>query len=60
MVLKGWQDSSDESMKPYQQRKNDLSVHDGCLLWGSHVVVPPAGRTKMKEELHEGHPGVSA
>ena len=51
-VLKGWQDSTDESLKPYQQRKLELSVHDGCLLW-----VPPAGRARIKEELHSGHPG---
>ena len=31
----------------------------GCLLWGNRVVVPPARRTKIKEKLHEGHPGVS-
>jgi transposase InsO family protein len=58
-VLKGWQDSTDENLKPYQQRKLELSVHDGCLLWGNRVIVPPAGRARIKEELHSGHPGAS-
>ena len=44
-------------MKPYFQRKSELSVHHGCVLWGSRVVVPPSGRTKVLEELHEAHVG---
>lgn len=58
-ILRGWTHSSDPQLKPYQQRKTELSVHDGCVLWGSRVVVPPAGRTKVVEELHEGHQGTS-
>ena len=29
------------------------------MLWGTRVVVPPAGCTQVVEELHEGHLGVS-
>ena len=32
---------------------------DGCVLWGSRVVVPKAGHEKVLDELHEGHPRVS-
>lgn len=35
------------------------SVLDGCLLWGSRVIVPPPGRAQVMEELHNAHPGVS-
>ena len=59
MVLTGWHDTDDEHLKPYQQRRQELSIHDGCILWGSRVVVPQAGRGKILEELHEGHPGAS-
>ena len=59
LVLKGWKDTSEEDLRPYQQRRNELSVHDGCLLWGSRVIVPPAGRSRLKDELHAGHPGIS-
>ena len=58
-VLKGWQYSKDPSLQPFQQRKLELSVQDGCLLWGHRVIVPPQGRARMMEQLHEGHPGVS-
>ena len=52
-----WLDSDDESAK-YQIRKDQLSVQQGCLLWGSRVVVPPNLRQKILNELHESHPGV--
>lgn len=32
---------------------------DGCLLWGSRVIVPPPGQAQVMEELHDAHPGVS-
>ena len=57
MILQGWQFTNDADFKPYMRRKEELSVHDGCVLWGSRIVVPPQGRTKIIEELHEGHPG---
>ena len=48
-----------EEFKPYFHRKTELSIAEGCLLWGSRVVVPPQGRSKVITELHEAHPGVS-
>ena len=45
--------------QPYEQRIHELSVEDGCVLWGSRVVVPLAGREAVIRLLHEGHPGIS-
>ena len=59
MILQGWQVSSDEVLRPFQIRKDELSVEDGCILWGSRVVVPPPGRVKVINELHSAHPGIS-
>ena len=40
--------------------KSELSVEDGCILWGSRVVVPPPGRVPIIKILHDGHPrGIS-
>ena len=62
-VLKGWPDKmtdpKPEEIKPYVNRKPELSIHDGCLMWGNRVVVPPPGRTKLLEQLHDCHPGMS-
>ena len=59
LVLQGWVDTTDEQLQPYQRRKDELSIHAGCILLGSRVVVPPAGRQKIMEELHQGHPGIT-
>ena len=35
---------SDSVFQPYKLRRLELSVQDGCVLWGSHVVVPQVAR----------------
>ena len=44
MVLQGWTHTTLDELKPYQQRKDQLSVHDGCVLLGSRVIIPVAGQ----------------
>ena len=57
-LMTGWpSEITDKQFKPYKQRANELSVLDGCILWGSRVVVPPQGRKSVLAELHETHPG---
>lgn len=58
MILHGWQLTTTAELSPFHTRQHELSVHDGCILWGSRVVVPPAGRAAMIDELHESHPGI--
>ena len=57
-ILSGWPDpdlSEDKKLKPYLRRRYKLSVQDGCVLWGSRVVVPPKEETKVLQMLHEAH-----
>lgn len=59
-VMNGWPaECANTAMKPYICRKTELSIQDGCIMWGSRVVIPPQGRQRLVEELHESHPGVS-
>ena len=56
-VLQGWtSDVEDNKLQPYFTRKNELSVHAGCLLWISRVILPPQGREKVTKILHDSHP----
>ena len=32
---------------------------NGCILFGSSVLVPPPGMKQLLLELHQGHPGIS-
>ena len=50
---------SDSELASFQDRKDELSVLDGCVLWGCRVVIPSRGRVKVLEVLHEGHPGIT-
>ena len=36
-----------------------LSELDGCVLWGTQVVVAPQGRHLVIDELHDTHPGAN-
>ena len=59
LVLEGWVDGKEEKMTPFNQRRNELSVQDGCILWGTRVVIPEQGRSQVLQQLHDGHPGMS-
>ena len=57
---KGWPESSNnKGIKPFWSKQAELSTQQGCLLWDSHVVVPPSLRSRILKELHDTHPGVS-
>ena len=59
-VMSGWPaEALGDDFKPFRTRQKELSVLDGCLLWGSRVIVPPQGRERVLKELHETHPGAS-
>ena len=45
-------------MQPYIKRMDELSIQDGCVMWGDRVVIPQAGREKVLKILHDGHPGI--
>ena len=54
----GWPESCpNEELRLFWQKRHELSIHDGCLLWGSWVVVPNQGRRQVLLELHQGHQG---
>ena len=59
-ILEGWPTKNNsEELNPYFTKRSELSVEDGCVLWGARVVVLPQGRSKILTELHEAHPGES-
>lgn len=57
-VQSGWPSQTlEEDLKPFARRKSELSILNGCILWGSRIVIPPQGRKLALQELHESHPG---
>ncbi|BHF83536.1 hypothetical protein SprV_0902667900 [Sparganum proliferum] len=53
----GWPSSTSSDFQPFFSRQNELSLQDGCILWGNRVVVPPQGRRAILRDLHNAHPG---
>ena len=47
-----------QKLKPFADRRNELTVEEGCLLWGYRVLIPGKLRPKLLQELHRDHPGV--
>ena len=58
-VLHGWPTVvPDTKLQAYVARKDELSVHAGCLMWGGRVIVPPQGRDEVMNIIHDNHPGI--
>ena len=58
-VRHGWpQHVEDIRLKPYFNRRFELSVEQGCLLWGLRVIISSRYQVDMLEELHTGHPSI--
>ena len=55
----GWPTEGDRDLEPYLSKRCELSTHEGCILWGTRIVVPKPGRDAVLQELHEGHPGIT-
>ena len=45
-------------LKPFSSRRNEITLYQGCVLWGIRVIVPVKLRTQILNLLHESHPGV--
>jgi len=60
-VLNGWLGNSDEIpevFKPFYHRRDELSCEQGCLLWGTRLVIPKRFQGHILDELHWGHSGM--
>ena len=56
-ILTGWP-TNDPLTKDYSRFRDELSMHDGCIMRGARVVVPEKGQSIMLELLHSSHSGV--
>ena len=58
--LNGWpEESVSDDFKPYKNRKTELSLENGCILWGSRVVIPTSLQNEVLSMLHDTHLGAS-
>ena len=53
-----WPDKVKECLKPYWNRRHELTVEGSCVMWGIRVVIPRKLQNQVLEELHREHPGI--
>ena len=58
-VSNGWPNKITDNLKPYKVRQNEIGIEDGCLMWGTRVIVPQSLQSKILQSLHSGHPGIT-
>ena len=59
--MHGWPqgvNDGDEEMKKYFQKRNELSVEQGILMWGFRVIIPKMFRKQLLEDIHGSHLGI--
>ena len=55
----GWPEHCLADLKSFNKDKLELSTLNGCIIYGSRVLIPSQGRQQILAELHQGHPGVN-
>ena len=49
----GWPTAKPNAvLLPFWSRRHELSMEQGCILWGIRVVIPPSLQPQVLEELH--------
>ena len=58
---RGWPQSTkdlSDDLKPFYWKRNELTIEQGCILWGLRVVIPQRFQERLLHETHEEHPGI--
>ena len=54
----GWPVKVPDPLKPFFTRRDELSIEEGCIIWGTRVIVPKKLQSSVFKLLHEGHVGM--
>ena len=60
-IIKVWPSIRNEcssNLQDFWNYRDELSVLDGLVLKGSHIVIPESCRDEILDQLHEGHFGM--
>ncbi|XP_037928832.1 uncharacterized protein K02A2.6-like [Teleopsis dalmanni] len=58
-VTEGWPSNCNISeLKAYFNRKNDICIVDGCLMFGQRIIILQIFRKRILKEIHRGHQGI--
>lgn len=59
-IMYGWpsQTLSNKIEKIYYDKRDNMHIDQGCIIWGYRIVVPKLLRELVLREIHDGHPGI--
>ena len=57
-VQSEWPNDVDRELKPYFNRRYEITMEKGCLMWEMRVIIPPKYHTSVLDEIHLDHPGI--
>ncbi|KFD67385.1 hypothetical protein M514_20421 [Trichuris suis] len=57
-LSRGWPKVRAPRLEPFYNRRQSLSITDGCLLFADRVVVPERLQGTVTTQLHSDHPGI--
>ena len=60
-TIQGWPNSPKylpEALKPYYNRKDQLTAEQGYILWDFRLVIPEKLRERLLYQIHGEHPGM--
>ena len=61
IIITGWPDSRDElhvDLQPYWSYRAKLTVIDGIILKGKHIIIPNSLKEQVLNQLHTNHMGI--
>lgn len=54
----GWPSQIDSSLRPYFEKRNELSIEEKCIFYGNRIIIPNSLQDKILNLLHLGHSGI--
>ena len=58
-IHRGWKLEDKKQLRPYYDRRNELSITpDFLLCMNDCIVIPPTLRSQVLADLHSGHLGI--
>ena len=58
-TLEGWPTKVASELSSYAKRATELTVAEGCLVFGGRVVIPKVLQKEVLAELHAEHTGIT-
>ena len=54
-VRDGWPSETSNELKPFRNQEMELSIENGCLMWGIRVLVPKSLQAQVLQSLDANH-----